>query len=182
MIAPPLPSVWVPHSGADPELARRLALELDAPLPVASVLVNRGIDSPAAARRFLVPSLDDLHDPFLLRDLDRAVHRIRRALSSREPILIFGDYDVDGITATYLLVNVLAELGARVDYRIPHRTRDGYGLSLEAIEWAHRRGFGLVVTVDCGITAVEPVQLGHAVGVDVVITDHHEPGPVLPPA
>ncbi len=178
MVAPE----WIAHPAADAERSRLLAQELAVPLPAAQVLVNRGVGDAAAARRFLDPSLEDLHDPFLLRGLDRAVARIEQAALAGERVLIFGDYDVDGITATYLLYSTLRALGARVEFRIPHRTRDGYGLSAAAIEAAAARGFKLVVTVDCGITAVDAVRRACELGVDVVITDHHEPPATLPAA
>jgi len=173
---------WAPHPRRDPARALALARDLDAPLAAAHALVNRGLTDETAALRYLRPELDDLHDPLLLLDLDRATGRIQRALETGERIFLHGDYDVDGITATFLLSSVLRELGARVEVRIPHRTRDGYGLSVEAVEEAHRRGCGLVVTVDCGVTAVEAVARGHELGVDAVITDHHPPPAVLPAA
>jgi single-stranded-DNA-specific exonuclease len=135
-----------------------------------------------AAARFLEPSLDDLHDPSVLADVDRARVRIERAIAAGERILVHGDYDVDGITSTFLLYRALSDLGGRVEYRIPHRTRDGYGLTEDAIGDAHRRGCTLIVTVDCGITAVGPVEAARARGIDVVVTDHHEPPAELPRA
>jgi len=182
MIAPPVTPMWTVHPRRDAERARALARALDAPIAVGEALVNRGVEETESARRFLEPALEDLHDPSLLRDVDRAVTRIQAAIERGERVLVHGDYDVDGITSTFLLYRVLSDLGARVEYRIPHRTRDGYGLSLDAIEEAHRRGCALVVTVDCGITAVEPVARARALGIDTVITDHHEPPVVLPDA
>ena len=173
---------WAPHPRRDTPRALALARELDAPLAAAHVLVNRGLCDGAAARRFLEPELDDLHDPFQMLDLERAVGRIQRALAAGERIFVHGDYDVDGITATFLLSAVLQEMGGRVEVRIPHRVRDGYGLSVEAMEDAHRRGCGLVVTVDCGVTAVEAVERGRALGLDTIVTDHHEPAGTLPAA
>jgi len=150
------------------------------PFAAAQALVNRGVDDVEAARRFMDPSLEQLHDPFLLKGLEAAVRRIERAVRDAEPILIFGDYDVDGITSTYLLTSALRSLGGRAEYRIPHRTRDGYGLSVAAVEQAHARGIRLVVTVDCGITAIEAVRRAAELGIDTVITDHHEPAATLP--
>lgn len=182
MIAPPSAPEWVPHPRRDAGRALALASELGAPLAAAHVLVNRGMEGADAVRRYLDPGIEDLHDPFLLRDLDVAVARIQRALSSGERIFVHGDYDVDGITSTFLLYSVLRDLGGRVEVRIPHRTRDGYGLSVEAMNEAHRRGCTLVITVDCGVTAVEAVARGRELGLDTIITDHHEPPPVLPAA
>ena len=170
------------HPRRDPRRALELARVLGAPGAVGHALLHRGIDTPEAARRYLEPTLEDLHDPFCLMDLDRATERIHLAIGRGEKILVHGDYDVDGITSTFLLFHALQSMGARVEYRIPHRTRDGYGLSLEAIDEAQRRGCTLVITVDCGITAVEPVMHARGLGIDIVITDHHEPPPVLPDA
>jgi single-stranded-DNA-specific exonuclease len=150
--------------------------------PVAQAMVHRGVGTLEQAQHFLEPSLDDLHDPFLLRDIDRASERLLRAATNRERTLIFGDYDVDGITATYLLYSAMVELGAAVEYRIPHRTRDGYGLTVDAIEQARSRGVQLIATVDCGITANEAVDRARGYGIETVITDHHEPGAELPGA
>jgi single-stranded-DNA-specific exonuclease len=182
LITQPAAPQWVAHRRRDPGRASELANAMAMPMPVAHALVNRGIDSPGAARRYLEPSLDDLHDPFALLGLDAAVERVNWALLRGEKILVHGDYDVDGITATFVLYTALRDLGARVDYRIPHRTRDGYGLSPEAVVDAHARGFTLVITVDCGITAVEAVARARALGVDVIVTDHHEPPATLPDA
>src|SRR5437773_4800548 len=137
LIAPYVAPQWVVHPRADLERARQLARSLGVPLAAAQALVNRGVTDALEAQRFLEPSLEQLHDPFLLKDLGPAVDRIERAARDGESTLIFGDYDVDGITSTYLLYTALRELGARVEYRIPHRTKDGYGLSVEAIEQAH---------------------------------------------
>ena len=182
MIAPTSVPEWVPHPRRDLARARELARELSAPLPAAHALVNRGVESPDAARRYLDPVIEDLHDPFLLRDLDVAAQRIHEALAGGERIFLHGDYDVDGITSTFVLYSVLRELGGRVEVRIPHRTRDGYGLSLDAVEEAHRHGCGLVITVDCGVTAVEAVARARALGLDTIITDHHAPPLALPAA
>lgn len=182
MIVPPSVPEWVPHPRRDAGRALALARELGAPLAIAHALVNRGMESADAARRFLDPGIEDLHDPFLLRDLDVAVARIQRALSAGERIFVHGDYDVDGITSTFLLSSVLRELGARVEVRIPDRARDGYGLSVEAMNEAHRQGCRLVITVDCGVTAVAAVAHGRELGLDCIITDHHEPPAILPAA
>jgi single-stranded-DNA-specific exonuclease len=182
LIAPFVAPQWVVHPRADIARARQLARDLGVPLAAAQALVNRGVHDAAEAQRFLDPTLELLHDPFLLKGVAAAVERIERAARDGEPVLIFGDYDVDGITSTYLLYTVLTQLGARAEYRIPHRTRDGYGLSIEAVEQAYARGVKLVVTVDCGITAIEPVSRGRELGIDTVITDHHEPAAFLPAA
>ena len=182
MITQPAAPPWVAHPRRDAACAAELARALDAPLAVGHVLVNRGIGTPEAARSYLDPAGEDLHDPFLLRDMDRAVERVEHAIRAGERIMVHGDYDVDGITATFVLYSALLERGASAEYRIPHRTRDGYGLSLDAMDEAQRRGCTLVVTVDCGITAVAAVERGRALGIETVITDHHEPPAILPAA
>jgi len=182
VIAPTSAPEWVPHPRRDDDCALALANALGAPLPVGHVLVNREIRDPDAALRFLTPSIDELHDPSLLLGLDAAARRIRQALEGRERIFVHGDYDVDGITSTFLLCSVLRDLGGLVEVRVPDRARHGYGLSVEAMDEARRRGCSLVVTVDCGITAVEAVARGRELGLDTIITDHHEPPAVLPDA
>ncbi|NLI69611.1 MAG: single-stranded-DNA-specific exonuclease RecJ [Firmicutes bacterium] len=164
------------QSGLVEELSRELSI-----LPsVAGVLVNRGVTSAAEARYFLSPSLDALYSPWEMKGMDAAVNRLLQALEKHEKILIYGDYDVDGITATALLVTALKSLGACVSYFLPSRFQEGYGLQKEVIEDYHEKGYTLIVTVDCGVNAREEVLFGHSMGVDVVITDHHyQMGPKL---
>lgn len=176
------PPQWVLHPRRSVETASALSRSLPAPLPAAHVLVNRGLDDEFKARRYLEPALENLHDPLDMLDLERAAARILEAIERGERILIQGDYDVDGITSTFLLHSALCELGARSSFRIPDRVRDGYGLTNEAIDEARRRECTLVVTVDCGITAVEAVEYARSHGIDCVLTDHHEPASVLPAA
>jgi len=173
---------WVLHPNHAPEAAAGLAQALSAPLALGHALVNRGFRREDQARRFLDPVLEDLHEPGEMLDLEPAALRILAAVSRGETIFVHGDYDVDGITSTFLLYSALEELGARVEYRIPHRIRDGYGLTTEAIDEALRRHCALVVTVDCGITAFAAVEHARSLGIDTVITDHHEPQATLPAA
>ncbi|MCE9626925.1 MAG: single-stranded-DNA-specific exonuclease RecJ [Candidatus Eisenbacteria bacterium] len=173
---------WVLHPSHSPEAAQELVRALGVPLAMAHALVNRGIATREAAIRFLEPEIENLHEPSEMLDLERAADRIFAAVRDRERILVHGDYDVDGITSTFLLHSALLELGADAQCRIPARLRDGYGLSVDAIDEAHRRGCKLVVTVDCGITANEAVAHARTLGIDVVVTDHHEPPAVLPEA
>jgi len=182
MITRTLPTRWELHRGHSPDQAAALARQLGAPATIGQILWNRGMTDVAAARRFIEPRLEDLHAPWGMLGMDRAVSRVERAIERREPILVHGDYDVDGLTATYLLVSVLREFGADVRAHIPHRLKDGYGLSTPSIEAAAAAGVQLVITVDCGISAHEPIARGAALGVDVVVTDHHEPPSVLPMA
>src|SRR5262245_51334954 len=162
---------WVLHPNHAPEVAAALARTLGAPLALGHALVNRGVAREDAARRFLDPVLEDLHEPGRMLDLEKAAARILAAVAAGERIFVHGDYDVDGITSTFLLYSAIEELGGRGEYRIPHRIRDGYGLTTEAIDEAHHRGCTLVVTVDCGITATEAVDHARSLGIDTVITD-----------
>jgi single-stranded-DNA-specific exonuclease len=146
-------------------LVQLLGLECGLPTAVAGVLVNRGLRTADEAQRFLQPDLLNLHDGLRMRDLGRAAERILAAIARGERIFIQGDYDVDGITSTFLLYSVLERLGASPEYRIPDRITEGYGLSLAAVEDARQRGCTLIITVDCGITAVEPVAHANATSV-----------------
>ncbi len=159
-----------------------LSQSLRIPEIITKMLLRRGITDADAARRFFRPSLDLLYDPFIMRDMHQAVERLRRAVLSDEKILIYGDYDVDGITSVSFLYLILRELGANVDYYIPDRQLEGYGLSPQGIEAAKERGTGLIITVDCGITGHAEIELARSLGMDVLVSDHHEPGPTLPNA
>jgi single-stranded-DNA-specific exonuclease len=162
--------------------AQALAAALDLHPTVARLLCMRGITDPDVARRFLSPSLDHLHDPFRLADMGRAVERIERALARKERIAIHGDYDVDGITSTVILRRALEMLGGDVVHFIPERLRDGYGLQPAAIDRLHGERVQLIISVDCGIRATEAALRAREVGIDLIITDHHEPEGTLPPA
>ncbi|GAB2672650.1 single-stranded-DNA-specific exonuclease RecJ [Paenibacillus thermoaerophilus] len=162
--------------------AAKLAEELKLHPVVADVLVSRGYADPESAGRFLRADLADVHDPYLLDGMKEAVGRIRLALERGERIRIYGDYDADGVSSTSLMVRLMRRLGADFDYYIPHRVREGYGLNHAAVEETAAGGFGLIVTVDTGISAVEQVERARELGVDVVVTDHHEPPEVLPQA
>lgn len=149
---------------------------------VAQVLHNRGLDDPVVSRQFLDPKLTDLHDPELLNGAVEAAERIARAVSEGKKIVIYGDYDVDGITGTAILHAILRMVGANVDFYVPHRIEEGYGLNVEAVDKLIADGAELMVTIDCGISAVEPVARAVAAGLDVIVTDHHSVGSELPPA
>ena len=148
----------------------------------ATLLANRGFTSSVDVQDFLEPNLNRLLDAFVMRDMDRATARIWKAIDERESILVYGDYDVDGITATSLLTAAIGRLGGRVSYFIPDRIRDGYGFSVRGVEVARKRRIRLVITADCGITATGEVRLAKQQGIDVIVTDHHEPLGVLPEA
>lgn len=149
---------------------------------IAQVLYNRGQDTPEKARAFLDGGDGALHNPFALHGMAQAVERIRRAIKRGEQIVVYGDFDADGVTSTALLVQALRALGARVEPYIPHRVDEGYGLNFEALRTLHQQGTSLVVTVDCGIRSVEEVAYGQRLGLDLIVTDHHSVGEALPPA
>lgn len=158
------------------------SLRLGVSKVVAQILVNRGITTLYEAKMFLYGETSNLYDPFLMKDMDKAVERIKRAVSGGERIRIFGDYDVDGITSTAILAKVLLKMGANIDYYIPERLTEGYGMNKDAVTVAGNDGISLVITVDSGISSIEEIILADGLNIDVVITDHHEPGPVLPQA
>ena len=149
----------------------------------AQLLINRGIKTAAEARAYLYPTLDESHSPFKLADMDKAIERIHRAISRGEKICVYGDYDTDGTTATALLLNTFREMDVPVDYYIPNRFEDGYGLSTDTVEKIHEKNSAkLLITVDCGITSVKEVALANQLGMDVIVTDHHQPELEQPPA
>jgi single-stranded-DNA-specific exonuclease len=164
------------------EEAKILSAELGIPSEIAQILVNRNLCDAEAANKFLFGNLDGLHDPYLMRDMKEAVERIRQAISQREKILIFGDYDVDGILSVVILSKALESLGAEVDYFIPDRLKEGYGIKEEYIDIVLERKASLVISVDCGIKATRFAKRAKEAGVDIIITDHHLPGNVLPRA
>jgi len=172
---------WIEPS-RDPEAERLLARELEVHPLTARLLRNRGLTDPAAAADFLWPELSQLLDPFGLPDMDKAARRIKDALASGETIFVYGDYDVDGVTSTAVYVRTLTALGAKLEYRVPHRKRDGYDLKTTSIDYAHAKGATLIITSDCGVQAREAVAYANSLGMTVIITDHHEPGDTLPDA
>ena len=174
--------IWEPRT-PDIDKSSRLAVRLGISQLVGQLLVNRGIETEEAARAYLYPTLDQLHSPFLMHGMEQAVERIRSAMQQGEQIWIFGDYDVDGTTATSLLISAFRHLDFPVKPYIPNRFEEGYGLNKKAIEKLKKRGCDLLITVDCGITSVEEVEFANSLGIDVIITDHHQPPPgALPPA
>ncbi len=162
--------------------AHRLAAELGIPLPIARVLTNRGVVEPEAARLFLYGTPDQFHDPYLMKGMKEAVERIERAVERKERVLIFGDYDVDGVLSVVMLHKALTSLGAEVDYFIPERLADGYGIKEHHAGIVAEKNCSLVISVDCGIKAVEFTEKVRRSGIDVIITDHHMPGDALPQA
>ncbi|MFH0777706.1 MAG: single-stranded-DNA-specific exonuclease RecJ [Candidatus Eisenbacteria bacterium] len=173
---------WVRPSVPSVEAVNELSSHLGVPRAFASILAARGISDAEKAQRFLKPSLSFLYDPFLLADMEKGVERVLASIRRKERIVIFGDYDVDGITSVFLLTSFLRELGGDVQYIIPHRLREGYGLSEKGVSFAKKIGAGLIITVDNGITAVQEVKAATSLGIDVVVVDHHEPASELPEA
>jgi single-stranded-DNA-specific exonuclease len=178
MTARPVPKKvskkWVvrePDTGRGAELASALGVS---PI-VAGLLLARGYHDTGSAEAFLNPALNQLHDPFLMRGMSQAVERVQRAIDNHEPILIYGDYDVDGTSGTAVLLRALRMLGATAGYHVPHRFTEGYGIQQAGLEKAFNEGYKLVVSVDCGIRAHEPLHWARDNGLDIIVTDHHLP-------
>jgi single-stranded-DNA-specific exonuclease len=167
---------------SNPSEVSALARALNLAPPAARVLWARGYRNVLDARRFFAPSLDDLHDPYLLKGMPEAVERIRRAIKQNEPILLYGDYDVDGTSSVVILKKGIELLGGQVTFHVPHRLRDGYGMRSDVVEDAASKGVKLIVSVDTGIRAGEVVRTASELGIDVIVTDHHLPEAELPPA
>ena len=177
MIAP----AWDSHA-CDEAASTSLAAAIGTSPVVARLLCQRGLSDPEIAARFLSPSLDHLHDPMRLADMGVAIDRLMAAIARKERIAIHGDYDVDGVTSTVILRRALEMLGADVVHFIPERLTDGYGLQPAALDRLHADGVSLVVSVDCGIRGADAARRARELGVDLIITDHHEPDAELPPA
>lgn len=166
----------------DPTLVQSIVHQHQVSPLIAQVLINRGVVTPEAIQQFLQPSLAQLPDPFLLSDMSKAVDRIILALKQKQRITIYGDYDVDGTTATALLVSFFKNLGADIDFYIPHRLHEGYSLNVQALQTLQARGTRLLITVDNGISAFAEAQRAQELGIDLIVTDHHEVPARLPPA
>lgn len=173
---------WILKESPDPEVVARLAAEVGIDQVLASLLVQRGIRTFAEARAFFRPSLDALYDPFLMKDMDNAVERLHKAITEGEKILVYGDYDVDGTTAVALVLSFIRRFTSKADFYIPDRYDEGYGVSYKGIDWASDNGFDLIITLDCGIKAIDKVAYAASKGIDVIICDHHLPEDQLPGA
>jgi single-stranded-DNA-specific exonuclease len=173
---------WKLSPPPDEAKVRKIVEALAVPNPIAAILVNRGIDTFEQARDYFRPSLNLLHDPFLMDGMDLAVGRVRDAIEKHETILVFGDYDVDGTNGAAMLYLVLKSLGANVVVHIPDRFKEGYGISKYGIDQAHELKATLLLAVDCGVTAVDQVDYARSLGIDVIICDHHEPSEKIPNA
>jgi single-stranded-DNA-specific exonuclease len=173
---------WTITPIPDPQVLERLSKEINVSESIAKVLIHRGIETYDRAKEFFRPQLSHLHDPFLMDGMDLAVDRIMRALDAKERLLIFGDYDVDGTNSAAMLYLFFKELGLETMYHIPDRVKEGYGISKIGINRGKEFGATLLISVDCGITAVEQVEFARSLGMEVIICDHHEPAEVLPKA
>lgn len=174
---------WIVREPGNPALVRQLTSELGIDQALANLLVQRNIKTFAEAKSFFRPQLENLHDPFLMKDMEKAVKRLSEAIDNQEKILIYGDYDVDGTTAVALVYSFLRRFCEKsADYYIPDRYNEGYGVSYKGIDWAADHGFTLIITLDCGIKAVEKVKYAKERGIDIIICDHHLPDEKLPNA
>lgn len=167
---------------ADEELIKKLQKEYKLNTLLATILVNRNIIDPNDIRLFLEPTRNDFHDPFLITDMEIAVTRILKAIENKEKVTIYGDYDVDGITSITVLKSFLQDIGLEVSTYIPDRLDEGYGLNKKAIEKISKQGCNLMITVDCGISGIEEIEYANSLGIETIVTDHHEPGNELPNA
>ena len=173
---------YQPPSQEQTEAAKALAKETGINPVLCKLLLERGITSAAEAQRFFRPQLSELHDPFLMKDMSIAVERLNQAMGKKERILVYGDYDVDGTTAVALVYKFLQQFYSNIDYYIPDRYNEGYGVSVKGVDYAYETGVKLIIVLDCGIKAVEEIAYAKEKGIDFIICDHHVPDDVLPPA
>ena len=173
---------YLPLTSEEQELEIELAKKFAGSPTIAELLVQRGITSVDEAERFFSPSLSDMHDPFLMRDMNKAVNRLNKAMGAKEKILVYGDYDVDGTTAVALVYKYLRNYYSHIEYYIPTRDEEGYGISMKSIDDAASKGIKLIIVLDCGIKAIEEIHYAKERGIDFIICDHHVPDDVLPEA
>ena len=173
---------YQPPSQEQTEAAKALAKETGVSPILCKLLLERGITSAAEAKRFFRPQLNELHDPFLMKDMSIAVERLNQAMGRKERIMVYGDYDVDGTTAVALVYKFLQQFYSNIDYYIPDRYNEGYGVSVKGVNYAHETGVKLIIVLDCGIKAVDEIAYAKEKGIDFIICDHHVPDDVLPPA
>jgi single-stranded-DNA-specific exonuclease len=173
---------WSLKSEGDEQVVSQLASELSIDKVLANLLVQRGVNTFEEAKKFFRPSLADLHDPFLMKDMDKAITRLESAIKNQEKILVYGDYDVDGTTAVALVYSFIAQFHKQVEYYIPDRYAEGYGISFQGIDYASEQSFSLIIALDCGIKAIDKVEYASQKGIDFIICDHHRPGDSLPNA
>jgi single-stranded-DNA-specific exonuclease len=173
---------WKHKATPDEKIVKHLQDSLQIPTTIAALLVQRGIHTFDEAKLFFRPKWEDLHDPFLMKDMDKAVDRIEKALCNKERILVFGDYDVDGTTAVALVSSFLKTISEDVDYYIPDRYTEGYGISIKGIDYAFDNEITLIIALDCGIKSVDKIAYANEKGIDFIVCDHHRPGDILPNA
>jgi single-stranded-DNA-specific exonuclease len=173
---------WTLKTATNPRVVQQLSEDLSIDTTLSKLLVQRGVHSFEAAKKFFRPSLEDLHDPFLLKDMDIAVSRIEKAIANNENILIYGDYDVDGTTSVSLVASYLKTITTSISTYIPDRYDEGYGISYKGIDFAADNNFSIIVALDCGIKAINKVSYATAKNIDFIICDHHKPGNKIPDA
>jgi single-stranded-DNA-specific exonuclease len=174
---------WIiTHPHQDPHKVRDLSTLINVSNPIASLLLQRSIETYEDAQNYFRPSLKNLYDPFMMLDMEAALARLIQAIDHNERILIYGDYDVDGTTSTAMLYTFIKKIHPNIDFYIPDRHSEGYGVSLQSIDWASENNINLIITIDCGIKAIDPVAKAKEQGIDFIICDHHEPGATLPNA
>ena len=173
---------WVIKPQGEKQVVEHLAKVLNVSEPIANLLAQRNIRTYEEAKAFFRPDLKDLHDPFLMKDMDKATERIYRAIENNEKILVYGDYDVDGTTAVALMYSFLKSYYHNVGFYIPNREEEGYGISIKGINYAYQEKYSLVIALDCGIKAVEKMEYASDKGIDFIICDHHLPGDTIPTA
>ena len=171
---------WTLKPKPDSNKVTRLAQELGVDISIASLLIQRGIETFEVAKDFFRPNLNDLHDPFLMKDMDKAVARIEKAITHQESIMVYGDYDVDGTTSVALLSSYLLSYYPNVTTYIPDRYGEGYGVSFKGIDYAEDNGISLIIALDCGIKAIDKVAYASKKKIDFIICDHHRPGNEIP--
>ncbi len=173
---------WIIKEQGNPGEIISLQQALGVSRPVSCLLVQRGIKTFEEAKAFFRPDLNNLHDPFLMKDMHKAVQRIQRAIKSNESLLIYGDYDVDGTTSVAMVFSYFQKYFKNIDYYIPDRDTEGYGISYKAIDYAAANGYKLIIALDCGIKAVEKIKYGKDQGIEFIVCDHHTPGASIPHA
>lgn len=173
---------WIIRSDSESEIINVLANSINVSKPIASLLVHRGITNYEDAKKFFRPSLDQLHDPFLILDMQKAVDRIQTAIGNDEKVMIYGDYDVDGTTSVTMMYTFLQNKFSNIHYYIPNRYNEGYGISFKGIDYAKDQECSLIIALDCGIKAIDKVDYANQKNIDFIIVDHHEPGEILPNA
>ena len=174
--------IWKQKSAPEQALVDMLTQELNAPEIIAKMLVQRGVDSSEKVKKFFNPRIGDMHDPFLMKDMDKAVERIHTAQQQKEGVLIFGDYDVDGTTSVALAYSFFKDKFDKIDYYIPDRYKEGYGISNDGIDYAKANGLSLIIALDCGIRSIDKIDYATSLGIDFIICDHHLPGAEIPKA